>query len=820
MESGVSTAGGGGPAPAKRRIHPFYFAALVAIVVAVLPFGLRGLQFLGGLLLAASIGFLLTLIIWPSGITFASRLLCGFGLGLLLVCYTGLWLAKLHLLNRLGSALAVELLIFTVPAVYRGRIAFRQHASHLHQIPRISLGHLREAIVIIPFVLLFIYMSMALQDPFPIGSLDAGFFFGLAREVDSHDGFITIYPYLDPPAGRPVSQVDQGLPVLAVIASRITGINLLTVCQYFPLVSFVLLLVAVFLIGRALAGRKGGLFAALFLCTLPMAMGFLSFKNFDNDMLKLVLSGWTGYFLIRLFSAHSVGGGLAFGVWGGTTYGLFGLVWPGWLYLVPAMVGGLILLLVARILLLLRSKPVAPKVAKAKVIPISLDSVLVPHLHVVAGICTLLLVSSSISLLFGGANWTDLLRAGSAYATGKSLQLNLGQPAYSLLEGIEGMYGNPSWITGLTVLFVLLLLFSGILYLYLSRNPSLPFLLAWLLLLLAIVWPGRGFQGLFYLWPPLLVPLMSAGLVLWVEKSSRRLSWIWPLILMPLFLYNVVSYPPAFRSSMSIVGTNPEVSDAVRWIIENTPENATVAAPWPVGYLVAGFGRVSLSDPAGWMSAWVEQGEENGLTVLPHRVGVRVGERTYQALQVIPWRGYPFSGRAIDSMAWIYLDENELADLLRFYRDHGIRIDYLCAGRYEPSRSVGFIREGDILEWADNISKTAENSYVLTFGDEKVFLQFRPEVEVWGTNPYNLAVAQEIAENRFLLVSTSIPSGDPARRTILLVEGKGGLRAALCRTHTPIGKLLSENLFDNLPSYLKVEFNGAMKILRVDHTLF
>jgi hypothetical protein len=152
-----------------------------------------------------------------------------------------------------------------------------------------------------------------------------------------------------------------------------------------------------------------------------------------------------------------------------------------------------------------------------------------------------------------------------------------------------------------------------------------------------------------------------------------------------------------------------------------------------------------------------------------------------------------------------------------------VRIDYLCAGRYEPSRSLGLIREEDILEWAGAIEKTSDG-FLLKFSSENILVSLSPSGATMrgerGT--YGLVLAAKISENSFLEVATSAPP-DTAEGVVLLVESDGTVeKAALCRKHPKplVGELL-ENLA-GLPRYLEGVFRSSgdlVKIVRVNHAL-
>jgi hypothetical protein len=814
MESGVSTAGGGGLVLARRKIYPLYFVALVAIVVAVLPFGLGGLQFLGGLLLVASIGFLLTLVVWPSGITLISRLSRGVGLGLLLVFYTGFWLAKFNLLGWLVPTLLSGVLLLLPLVARRGREAIRQHIAELGRACLPSRRQLWKWAVAPSLVALFLFLLLVRYPSCPVEALDGSFFFGLAREIDVHNGFIKMYPHLDPPTGRGVDMSAQGFPLLAVVISRVLGLGLLTVCQYFPLLSFLALALSVFLIGREIGGERGALLSLFFLCTLTGLVESFYFKNFDRDGLTAALSGWVGYLLLRIFSTRTLKESLRAGILASLVYGLFALVWPGWLYLVPCMVGGVVL-----IYFLLPPAHPLPSVPQKRPPPPSpakeMPNIPASIVRALAGVSVLILLSTILALPFGQANWPQLVDAVLTYLRGKSHESFAFGHLSSSFEDFY-LYGSSSH-----VYLVFLLLLSGVVYVYCFRREILPVIMAWLILLLALVWPGSGFQRFYLLWAPLLPPLESAGILLWIRKSSksaRSLSILVASAIILLLLSNALLY-----SSPVEAWRVEDVTEAAEWISKNSSENALFAGHWELGYLIAGYcGRGSLADPVSWMVPYTEEWSETDPP--PPRIGRYIEGQGYPMCGFIPWRGYPLSGRVMDWVGWYYLDENELDNLLRYYMNRGIRIDYLyCYDDYSPAHSVATIREGDILEWVEPSGTGNVQKLCFERDNIEVYLGEASVAARGSRGEYAVVVAQALEGGKLLPLRSWLPQS--AEGTILLVRGEGGRleKAALVRPHPSLGDLLSlggrprEN--SSLPRFLSPVFSSSRGWVRIFQVL-
>lgn len=548
--------------------------------------------------------------------------------------------------------------------------------------PRLTRRHFKYAILVL-VLLLFLFLLTRTPDPVPLSGPDSGLFYGLAKELDSKNSFVKIYPLLDPPQGRTITVTDQGLPLLAVLLWRgirhvSPQVTLLAVCQYFPLLIFVLLVFPIFLIGRQLGGSIGGFLSVMLLCTLAGIREFGTLKMFDRQMPAVLLSAWTVYFALRMFSSESAKDSLLFGSLAALVYGLFGLIWPGWLYLIPAMIGGMIFALI-------------------------LDTMVSKKVYVSRYTCTslgilLTVVGSTLLVLpFGAANWSGTIQLIAEYMGFKEQRIEIGKSLGgsppSWLEGIRfGLYqavppgaeqASPASLYA--TILTLLLIPLGMLCIFLTRKQQFPFVLAWFVVLLAMVWPGKGAQRFFNLWVPFVPPVMSAALAFPARRIPKAMTCILLVLILPLFYNAVVASPKVNLERCKAT------AEGLYWLAENAPRGSVVAGDWEIGYYIAGFASCkTLSDPASWMSAKVETVSNN----IPARIGKEVGGEVYPLGDLIPLQPPPY-GRCIDSVLWVYLCENELKDLLRYYKANGLPIDYLTfLGRYDPAREMSYVRRG------------------------------------------------------------------------------------------------------------------------------
>ena len=102
---------------------------------------------------------------------------------------------------------------------------------------------------------------------------DSGWFFGIAREMDSADGMVERYSLSHAPYGKQLGTNDQGQPLLLLMLYRglhalDPSLSLMDVVRYWSPLLFALVLIPIFLIGKELAGDWAGCAEAFFASTL------------------------------------------------------------------------------------------------------------------------------------------------------------------------------------------------------------------------------------------------------------------------------------------------------------------------------------------------------------------------------------------------------------------------------------------------------------------------------------------------------------------------------------------------------------------------
>lgn len=179
---------------------------------------------------------------------------------------------------------------------------------------------------------------------------DSGFFYDIAFDINNRNGFVENNRLSHAPYGMPVSDFDQGQPLIAVMLYRAVhaidnNVGLDNVVQYWSPLLFALALIPIFLIGKELGGDVAGCLAAFFAAFLTGTIYWMKFGSFDREASQTVLGAWVVYLSIKMFRSprFSI---LKSAVLMGSVYGIFWLVWGGGaLYLAPVIVGGLVLVL-------------------------------------------------------------------------------------------------------------------------------------------------------------------------------------------------------------------------------------------------------------------------------------------------------------------------------------------------------------------------------------------------------------------------------------------------------------------------------------------
>jgi hypothetical protein len=585
---------------------------------------------------------------------------------------------------------------------------------------------------------------------------DSGWVYDTAVEIDRTNALAENNPLSHAPYGLPISPGEQVQPLLSVMLYRgVKALNpsvtLMDVVKYWAPLVFALSLIPIFLLGRELRGEIGGAAAAFFAATMVSTIYWNKVGAFDREPIQLILGAWAMYLTIKLFKVprSSVP---KFALLAGLVYGLFGLAWAGWWYIIPillltfifviiteelrwfpllliigvtfailgggrwwgpvslfaAIMGAFVVSVVAELL----SRKVSVESLLAKILAqFGKRGDLVGGFLLVVVVITLglWLIGGQSPLFWGGIFQTMLGYVGigggggisfSAYATEMQAPSSWG-------DTLGKFYG-----ADILTWFILILVIAAFLGFCLSRKRWELLIISWLIVLAAMVWPGAGQVRFERLWWPFVPVLAGVGTVtvisflrrISVETYGEQLKHLQNPIAL-LLVAGVVAAPFAVNAYTNAYQTVPPTEwhgfrgldegfmEAFDWLRENTPENSVVSIQWSFGHLLTGAAqRATVCDGA---EIRAEEGTwENDPSFVPrppdyiYRVE---GNYAYIYGMDIPRRPFEINGRRIDVQWFPLIGENEFEWYIKTYRDnYGVKIDYVVFSYDEFYQSYGY----------------------------------------------------------------------------------------------------------------------------------
>ena len=580
---------------------------------------------------------------------------------------------------------------------------------------------------------------------------DSGWFFDIAVDIAETDGMVEVNRLSHPPYGKSVSITDQGQPLMAAMLYKAVhaidpDVTPMDVVQYWSLLLFALTLIPIFLIGRELGGDFAGCLAAFFAAFMTSSIYWSKFGAFDREVSQLILGAWTVYLTIRLFKAPRKFIP-TFAVLAGLVYGIFGLTWgTGALYLATVIIGGLIFVLLFEFI---------EKLARRTADLIhSAFLTIRENLHLMAGAVGMLAVMTFMVYLAGGRPtiWVGFAQTLLGYVGIGGGGVSL--PRYASEAAAPSDWGgtfNSFYGGGILSAIVFVLIDFALIKICLSRKRWEIFVLPWILVLAAMVWPGRGQARFERLWWPLIPVLAGVGLVAMVSmlrRSSLKIpsvsEWL-DRIQKPLVIVvfaAIIAIPYIENAYATAERTTPptewhgyvsdrELMSTFDWLRENTPENSVVAIEWSYGHVLTGASRrASVCDGT---ETKEEEGKwENAATIHPPDYIYYVRDSTGYIYGVnVPDRPWTINGRRIDIQNLPLMDEREFLWLVQTYRDnYGCQIDYVIFYRSWVTEESGFYygipyyglwypswRRWELREWKARASESTkeDQDFVLRF---------------------------------------------------------------------------------------------------------
>ncbi|MEM3420824.1 MAG: STT3 domain-containing protein, partial [Candidatus Hadarchaeum sp.] len=443
-----------------------------------------------------------------------------------------------------------------------------------------------------------------------------------------------------------------------------------------------------------LGGDLAGVAAVFFAATMTNTIYWMKVGSFDRDCLVYLLTLTAAFFTIRIFKS-SRGDFLKYALLAGLSFGLFSLAWAGSLYFVPVPLGGVLLLLLVRFFERL--------VRRFSDLFGALKSSIRDHLWPIAGVAIMLAVMSIIYVILGKQRldfWVGYfqmllgyLGIGAVGGVTLPTYATEAQPAGPITQTLGLFYTD----TILTVFMVLMFALALAKFVWSRKNWEI-LVIAWLIVLVAMVYPGVGPARFVRQWWPLVPVLTGVGFAVLLglirrARSSPSLGWLKeaenPILVTALvvvfvspFVFNAYAYaeattpPPEWYGQ---AGLDRGLVEASNWIKANTPEDSVVAVEWSYGHLVTAVARrptvVDGAEILAEVGKW-----ENEPGVKPPDYIYTVDGSTGKFLE----QHYTINGRRTDIQRLPGLDADEVAFYLETYRDnYGVKIDYLILHAYQ-----------------------------------------------------------------------------------------------------------------------------------------
>ncbi len=711
---------------------------------------------------------------------------------------------------------------------------------------------------------------------------DSGWFYDMAADIEENNGIVGNNRLSHAPYGLPYgSDFSQSLMTVMLyraIHAVSPDVSLMDVVRYWAPLIFALTLIPLFLIGRELGGDLAGCAAAFFAAVLTSSIYWMKVGSFDRDpIMSTILAAWVMYLTIRLFKAprSSIP---TFAVLGGLVYGLFGLSWAGWWYLVPIIVGGLLFALLVKFL----EKLVHGAIGASGALLSSLRE----HLGLIAGVVSVLLLVTIALCTVGGQAprlWIGIIQTLFGYAgigggAGVTFTRYAGEMAApeSWSDVIYSFYGGGDLTVGtasIPILTVLISILSTLALLKFCWSRKRWELLAfpWLIVLMAMVWPGAGQARFTRLWWPLVPVLAGVGVAVlaslirrasfeqfggWLEHLQRPIliAFCASIIATPFILnaYGTAEHttPP---TEWNFSGLDAGYMDAFDWLRENTPESSVVAIQWSYGHLLTGASRrASVTDGSevrGEEGVWEN---DPSFTIRPPDYIYYVQDHTgyIYGINANP-RSYAVNGRRIDVQQLPTMGEDEFRWVISTYRDnYNCKIDYIVFDAAQYLQAMNAQKWGPAKILLDSTRKatsqtvsTEDQNYVFNFGENRENVVFTPTGDVYlrtdseskhldGYAFFAVTISEggQISLSDFYGFFPPPSAPDIPETLLVFLDERGGIVTALLvesksaeinALPIPMGiRIFEGNVGDFITDYLQIGYtssNGLVKVAQVIH---
>ncbi len=705
---------------------------------------------------------------------------------------------------------------------------------------------------------------------------DSGWVYDTAFEINRENALAENNPLSHAPYGLGISLGEQVQPLLAVMIYRgVSALNpsvtLMDVVKYWAPFIFALSLIPIFLIGRELGGDVGGVAAAFFAATMVSTIYWNKVGAFDREPIQLILGAWAMYLTIKLFKAsrNSIP---KFALLAGMVYGLFGLAWGGWHYIIAILVLGLLFVLLVGFL--------GKFSRKTSDLLGAFFSAIRGHIDVLAGTVGMVVVITLVLWALGGQGpeiWVSIfgtyagylgIGGGGAGVSFSSYASEMQSPT-SWGETLGKFYGSNFPAVILTA-FILALVILAFLKFCWSRKRWEILTFAWLVVLVAMVLPGKGqarFERLWWSFLPALAGVGAATLVSLVKRLSlepygEHLKHLQNPIAL-LLVAGIVAAPFISNAYTNAYQTGPPTEwhgvsgldkgfmEAFAWLQENTSENSVVSIQWSFGHLLTGAARrTTVCDGA---EIRAEEGTwENNPSFVPRPPDYIYYVEDSSALIYgvdVSRKSFQINGRRIDVQWLPIVGENEFRWIVQTYRDnYGVRIDYVIFSLdefyqaydyYSTQQPVNILLNAERIKTPSSLQPSSEGvNYVFNFGENRaaVVLDTQNMIVYLRTDNGNLFMdgyaVLRVDDTGKISEYDGFNSpyyGSDIQETLLIIlDGSGNFRTAwlikgvsaeMAGRAVPIGvRIFGGNIQDI--NYLQVAFtssNSTVKIIEINH---
>jgi len=701
---------------------------------------------------------------------------------------------------------------------------------------------------------------------------DSGWLYIEAREIEELNGLPENNPLSHAPYGLSFEQ-EQLQPLASVMLYRaihaiFPSIQLMDIVKYWAPLLFALSLIPIFLIGRELGGDIAGCAAAFFATFMVSTIYWHKVGSFDREPIQLLLGTWAMFLAIRTFKAEKREI-VKFAILTGMVLGLYSLAWAGWHHLLAVLILGALAVLAHEFLLKFIHRPSNLSGAAVNAVK--------EHLDVIVACVTIGVVITSVAAAWLGkgpeiwasyfSTYLGYLGAGGGGGISFPRYAGEAQPPGSLFQTAGDFYINPA-ITAFVFFFVVLAILK---FLWTRKRWEL-LVLAWLVALVAMVWPNVGEMRFERLGWAFVAAVGGTGVSILLslfrrvslDQSVQFLRKLYnPLVacvvvvavVLP-FAFNAYSHaekttPP---TEWRMMGLDAGFNDTFEWIRDNTPENCIIAVEWSFGHLFGGAtDRMTVCDGAEVMA---EEGTWENNPSIPHPPDYiyYVDGNTAKMYGVnVSRQSYAINGRRIDVQWFSYMDPDEFRWLLNAYREnYGVEIDYVvftyeqyydAYNYYNNILPMNILLSANRIRDPDRLSPTMQegNTYRFDFGEnrEHVMLDMitrKVYLKAGGENLMMDGYAMLIVDNTGRITNyggfSSPPTSVDIPETLLVFLDQSGnvvtawlIEGCSAEVHgrpVPVGLRVFMDQVDTAMEYSEVAYtstNGYVKLLRINHVL-